>query len=342
MRSRTLPAALTALVLALGLASAVPATAAPGKAEAVNAASGKSGKKVTFKKADNGSAITSYKWLTKNKRRLDVSVKSKGLGNKTRKVRLLLPKGWKFKTKKTWPVVYLLHGGGEADYKSWTRSSQIATLAAKWNAIVVMPEGANGSYTNWYNNGKGGPPEWETFHMTEVFQLMNRNMHTGTRRAILGNSSGGQGAMTYAARYPGRFKYVAAYSSLLSILSPGIPEALGMINSPRGDPKRIYGDPVDDRANWEAHDPWSLAPKLRGTGIYFSTGSGMLLPSDAGLISEYFVGMSTMDFKKRLDSLGIKYQAHIYSGGRHSWPFWKIELKRSWPKAMKAIKAKKY
>ncbi|MCD0450568.1 esterase family protein [Actinocorallia sp. API 0066] len=322
---RSLPAALLALVLAFALAPA-PAAAA----------------KVTFRKADNGSAITSYKWVTKDKRRLDVSVRSKGLGNKTRKVRLLLPRGWKFTSKKTWPVVYLLHGGGKADYRSWTRSSQIATLAAKWNVIVVMPEGANGSYTNWYNNGKGGPPEWETFHMTEVFQLMERNLHTGKRRAVIGNSSGGQGAMTYAARYPGRFKFAAAYSSLLSLLSPGVPEALGTINANQGNPDRIYGDPEKDRANWEAHDPWTLAPNLRGTTLYFSSGSGMLLPSDPGLISEYFTGMSTNDFKKRLTALKIKHQSHIYSGGRHSWPFWKAELKRSWPKAMKAIQGKKY
>ena len=157
---RRLAASAVVGVMALALA---PGPAAPAEAAG-------------FKKADNGSSITAYKWLTKNKRQLDVSVRSKGLG-KTEKVRLLLPKGWKKNTKKTWPVVYLLHGG-RAGYQSWSKSSTVRALAAKWNVIVVMPEGRNGSYTNWYNYGNYGIPEWETFHMTEVFQLVQRNFHT--------------------------------------------------------------------------------------------------------------------------------------------------------------------
>ena len=48
-----------------------------------------------------------------------------------------------------------------------------------------MPEGANGSYTDWYNYGKGGVPKWETFHTKEVIQLMERNYHAGTARAVM-------------------------------------------------------------------------------------------------------------------------------------------------------------
>ncbi len=319
------------LLLSAALSATLALTLAP--APAAQAAA--------FKKADNGSSIVSYKWLTKNKRRLDISVKSVGLGT-TQKVRLLLPKGWKKNTKKTWPVVYLLHGG-RAGYQSWTRDSNIAQIAAKWNVIIVMPEGANGSYTNWYNYGNYGIPEWETFHMTEVFQLMNRNFHTGSRRAVLGNSSGGQGAMTYAARYKGRFKYAASLSGVLSLLSPGVPEALKEVNagSGNGDINAIYGDPEKDRANWLAHDPFSLAENLRGTKLYFTSGTGAPIPTDIAYFSEYIVGMTNNDFRKRLNTLKIPYKAHIYTGGTHAWPYWKRELKTAWPTVMKTIKAKK-
>ncbi|MEO5873562.1 MAG: alpha/beta hydrolase family protein [Streptosporangiaceae bacterium] len=293
----------------------------------------------SFKKASTGASITSYQWLTKNKRAFDFSVRSKRLGS-TQKVRVLLPKGWTYKTKRTWPVVYLMHGGQD-HYVSWTRSTRIEQLAAKWKVIVVMPEGANGSYTNWFNGGRGGIPEWETFHMTEVYQLMARNFHAGKNRAIMGNSSGGQGAMTYAARYPRRFKYAASFSGILSLLSPGVPTALAYVNQTNGLPDAIYGDSVDDHANWAAHDPWSLARRLRGTGVYFSSGTGAPNPLNAGLFSEYVVGMTNGDFKDRLNALKIKYKSHIYAGGRHSWGYWWRELGNAWPAAMKAIKAGK-
>ncbi|GAA0939184.1 alpha/beta hydrolase family protein [Actinocorallia libanotica] len=327
-RHRLTPRRLGALaltgVLALSLmpASGAPAAAAP-----------------AFRKADNGSAITGYKWLTKNKRQLDVSVRSKGLG-RTEKVRLLLPKGWKRNTKKTWPVVYLLHGG-RAGYQSWYKSSTIKTLAAKWGVIVVMPEGRNGSYTNWFNHGNYGIPEWETFHMTEVFQLVQRNFHTSSRRAVIGNSSGGQGAITYAARYKGRFKYAASFSGVLSLLSPGVPQALREVNSGNADIEAIYGDPEANRDNWIAHDPFSLAGNLRGTQLYFTSGSGAPIPTDIAFFSEYIVGMTNGDFKKRLNALKISHRSHIYSGGTHAWPYWKRELKKAWPQAMKTLKAKK-
>jgi S-formylglutathione hydrolase FrmB len=318
-----LGSALATVTLTAGALQA-PAAAAPAPA---------------FKKSSTGATITAYKWLTKNKRAFDFAVRSNRLGS-TQKVRVLLPKGWSYKAKRTWPVLYLMHGGN-AHYDSWTRSTKIEQLAAKWNVIVVMPEGANGSYTNWYNNGQGGIPEWETFHMTEVFQLMARNFHAGKSRAIMGNSSGGQGAITYAARYPKRFKYAASFSGLLSLLSPGVPDALAYVNQTNGLPEAIYGNAEADRANWLAHDPWNLAPKLRGTKIFFSSGSGAANPFDASLFSEYVVGMTNADFQERLDQLKIPYKSHIYAGGRHSWGYWVRELGTAWPAAMKAIKAKR-
>ncbi|GAB3668932.1 alpha/beta hydrolase family protein [Actinocorallia lasiicapitis] len=315
-----------AVAVALPSALLVTLTAAPAGAAA-------------FKKASTGATITGYKWLGKNKRAFDFTVKSPSLGS-SQKVRVLLPKGWKYKTKKTWPVTYLLHGGKD-NYLSWTRSTKIVQLAAKWNTIVVMPEGSNGSYTNWYNGGKGGIPKWETFHMTEVFQLMERNFHAGKNRAIIGNSSGGQGAMTYAGRYPKRFKYAASFSGILSILTPGVPTALAYVNSTNGLPDAIYGDSVQDRKNWLAHDPFALAPKLRGVKLFFSAGHGSPVPTDAGLFSEFVVGVTNDDFAERLYQLKIPYTSHLYPAGSHSWPFWWTELKRIWPTAMKTIKAKK-
>jgi S-formylglutathione hydrolase FrmB len=302
---------------------------------------------VTFKAADDGAKITSSKWLGKYE--FDFTVKSPALGS-SRKVRVLVPKSWAFTSKKTWPILYAFHGGNDS-YVSWTRSTDIESYAIKYNAIVVMPEGANGSYTDWWNGGKRGTPKWETFHTVEVKQLMERNYHSSTVRAAMGLSSGGQGAMTYAGRHPGMFKYAASFSGVLSMNSPGIPALLMYINMNKGyDPANIWGVPYVDYANWNAHDPRALLPKMRGTKLYVSSGTtGQKGPLDkagpaawsVAYLSEGAVGMTDLDFLARAKELNIPVASHLYGDGSHSWPYWAREMHSQWATIMKTIGAKK-
>ncbi|TDC65475.1 esterase family protein [Actinomadura sp. GC306] len=296
--------------------------------------------------ADTGARITAEKKVAANT--VDVTINSPSLGQSVQ-TRILLPKGWKRGSQATWPVLYAFHGGQD-DYTSWTRSTDIEAWAAKYNVLVVMPEGANGSYTDWYNYGRGGTPKWETFHTAEVRQLMERNYGAGALRAAIGNSSGGAGAITYAARHPGLFKYAASLSGILSMRSIGIPALLMFTNASNGaDPFAIWGIPWADDANWAAHDPHALAPKLRGTGIFFSSGTTgrpgpgdpNVAPWDIGLLSEIAVGANNQEFKRRLDQLKIPYTAHIYGDGRHNWPAWIREAQSVWPALMKSIGARK-
>ncbi|MEV4256352.1 alpha/beta hydrolase family protein, partial [Spirillospora sp. NPDC049652] len=293
-----------------------------------------------------GAVVTAAKWAGKNK--VDLSVKSPALGQ-TRTVRVLVPNGWKAKTTQTWPTLYALHGGNDT-YVSWTRSTDIATVARQWNTIVVMPEGSNGSYTDWYNGGRGGTPRWETFHTSEVRQLVERNLHAGASRAIMGISSGGQGAITYAARHPGMFKSAASYSGVLSMLSPGIPALLLYINMRSGtNPLDIWGDPVTARANWVAHDPASLVKRLAGTQVLISSGNGTpgpldkpgKSPVDIGYLSETQVLRANGDFVTAAKNAGVPVRADFYGAGSHSWPYWKREMHKDWADIMASIGAKR-
>ncbi len=306
--------------------------------------------KLKFKAASDGAKIIDYKWVDKNKRQMDITIKSPALPGVNPKVRLLLPKKWSMTSKKTWPIVYLLHGGHD-NYLSWTKNTSIESTAAKYDVIVAMPEGANGSYTNWYNYGKYGSPKWETFHMTEVYQLMDRNFRTNKSRAVMGNSSGGMGAMGYAGRYPGRFKYAASLSGLLHLRAPFIPQFLREINSGNGqDPDAIWGRYPVDAENWKLHNPYDVAAGLKGTKVFFSSGldgvagegDPQVDPWDIGLISEKWTGYTNQYFKRKLDGLKIPYTAHLYAKGRHNWPAWRRETKFVWPKIMKTIGAKQY
>ncbi|MEO5878053.1 MAG: alpha/beta hydrolase-fold protein [Streptosporangiaceae bacterium] len=311
------------------------ATGLPGTAPAVR-----------FLPADSGARIIAQHRT--GTRQLDLTVKSPALP-KAVKVRVLLPKGWKARTRTTWPVVFA-YQGGQDDYTSWSKNSRIRKLAAKYKVIVVMPEAADGSYTDWYNYGKGGRPKWETFHTADVVQLIARNYHANRMRAAIGDSAGGLGAIAYAARHRGLFRYVASLSGVLSLRSPGMPELAMLTNASNGqDPFAIWGIPHIDEANWKKHDPVYLAPRLRGTGIFFSAGTTgrpgpgdpKVGPIDIGLVGEAAVGHSNREFKARLDQLGIPYRSSLYGDGRHNWPAWNRVVPKVWPTLMKAVRAKK-
>lgn len=141
-RRRSLAAGSVGVVLAAGLG-----TAGTGSARAAGPV-----------RADDGARITAEKKV--GPRMVDITIASPALG-KSVKARLLLPAGWRRGAPGRWPVLYAFHGGRD-DYTSWTRKTDIEAWAARYDVLVVMPEGGNGSYTDWYNYGKGGTPRWET------------------------------------------------------------------------------------------------------------------------------------------------------------------------------------
>ncbi|GGR89093.1 hypothetical protein GCM10010252_29980 [Streptomyces aureoverticillatus] len=111
-----------------------------------------------------------------------------------------------------------------------------------------------GFYTDWLNHGEGGPPAVETFHLHEVRRLPKRGYGAGTRRVATGESQGGFGTLSYAARHPGLFRAVASYSGFVHPAQH--PHAIKAAMTYLGlDWRALWGDPVTDRANWRAHDP---------------------------------------------------------------------------------------
>lgn len=303
------------------------------------------------KRADSGAQITDERWISG--RIMDITVRSPAVG-RTMKNRVVFPKGWTRKTTRTWPTVYLLGGGGGDDHTIWQRKTQVVNLASHWGVILVMPfNGQAGGFVNWFNYGKRGKPAWETYHTTELRQLVERNLHGGRNRAIVGVSAGALGAMAYAAHKPAIYKSVTAMSGLLHLRHPGVPPSLMVLNASLGvDPFRIWGVPGQHDANWKANDPYELAAKLRGIKLYVSSGTtgrpGPLDPKNPppastlpSTIGEQMAGASTKAFVARLRKLGIPLTAHVYGDGMHAWPSWNRETKTAWPMIMNSLKAKR-
>jgi diacylglycerol O-acyltransferase/trehalose O-mycolyltransferase len=252
------------------------------------------------------------------------------------KVRLLLPSGFDARPATTWPVLYLLHGGG-GTYTDWTELLDVEALTARTDLLVVMPDAEAGWYSDWWNRGKGGPPMWETFHLVELRQLIERNWHAGDKRAVAGMSMGGYGAMEYASRQPGMFLFVGSYSGPLDPLHGTVvfPFLIG----------DLWGDPVAQADVWRAHDPTANATALKGTALYVAYGNGKVGPLDDGKPSPWDPDGSTeremaaegAAFVTRLHELKIPVTVDAHGNGTHFEPYFGRGFHRSLPLILKAL-----
>jgi diacylglycerol O-acyltransferase/trehalose O-mycolyltransferase len=266
--------------------------------------------------------------LPVGERVVDLAIASTAVGDQH--VRLVLPSAWEQRPEARWPVLYLLHGRWD-DYRSWTRETDVVELTVDLDLLVVMPDGGeHGFYSDWWNDGKGGPPGWETFHLFELPALLARDWHADDRRVVAGLSMGGFGAISYAARHPGFFRGAASFSGVLDILGPGV-EA----------PPALWGDRQAQADVWVAHDPVSRAADLRGTPLFVAYGNGRSGPLDApdtpiDEVEAWLAGLNET-FLARLGELGITATVDAYGPGTHTWPYWERSLHRAMPLLLDAL-----
>ena len=274
-------------------------------------------------------------------RLLELTVHSDAVGHDVG-VRLLLPSGYQRFPHRTWPTLYLLHGccDGDLGYRDWTDNTDAEALTAHTNALVVMPEGGPaGFYSDWLSG-----PAWETFHLTELRRLLEREYRSGHRRAIAGLSMGGFGALSYAARHPGMFRAAASYSGVVHtrFQSPaGENLVANIVRIAGGDPNALWGDPAARPEIWAAHNPFDLAGRLRGTPVYLSAGNGQpgpLDPPDAQFDPlEEFLGAQSVAVADELRAHHVAVRTDFYGPGRLAWPYWERALHRSLPMLVRAI-----
>jgi diacylglycerol O-acyltransferase / trehalose O-mycolyltransferase len=262
----------------------------------------------------------------------DVTIASPALGRDAR-VRLLLPANHAQHIG-PWPVLYLLHGCCDT-YESWTRSTDIEELTETSDLLVVMPEGGRvGFYSDWSDG-----PGWETFHLTELREILEREYGAGEAWAIAGGSMGGLGALAYTARNPELFRAVASFSGVVDTRSSSM--VLALLREEGEQSGALWGDPQEDADVWAEHNPYDLAPELRGRPLFLSVGTGEPGPLDEPRTSfddlEASLASQNMAFAARLSELEIPAQINFYGPGTHSWPYWQRELHNAWPMLQQAL-----
>ncbi|MEW2218779.1 alpha/beta hydrolase-fold protein [Streptomyces sp. NPDC006990] len=290
---------------------------------------------------------------------IDLTLRSPALGGRGA-VRLLTPRGWHRRRRHgaQWPTLYLLPGG-DGDHLMWTQHHGIHQLADLRDTLVVMPDmPLYGFAADWWNHGAGGPPRVATYHLSEIVPLMERHFGAGPRRAVAGESQGGFGALSYAARRPGLFRAAAGYSGYVHPLQHPHTVRAGMTYLDL-DWLALWGHPVRQRRLWEAHDPVHLGHRLRGVPVHLSCGDGRLgpldppgtgpdehvpgledpehpFPEDVYSPTEAIMREENETLAVRLGKAGARLTTHFYAG-THDPAYWSREFRVSLPTLLAAL-----
>ena len=261
------------------------------------------------------------------------------------KVRILVPDGYSAGAAKRYPVLYLLHGSFDTS-ASWTTKGDAEKITAGAPMIVVMPPmtgkgQAGGWASDWRNEGRGGPPKWETFFIDELVPWVDAHLRTlpeRGKRAVAGLSMGGFSAMSYAVRHPDLFIAAASFSGAVDTNNAEVqPVIQGETLADGGTtPDAIWGPRVTEEINWRAHNPWDLADNLRGMTLSIRTGNGH---GDDGSFDPIEAGVHDMSVSlhQRFDALGLPHVWDDYGNGTHAWPYWQRDLKLEVPRILDAF-----
>lgn len=148
-------------------------------------------------------------------------------GVDSRDYSIYLPSGYDEDSLRTYPVLYLLHGGGgsHTDYERFHHLSQLTDSLIDTGVIndmvIVCAEGNKGNmiYFN-ATEGKAGAPDWkyEDYFFQELIPYIEKNYRVRTDkggRAIAGFSMGGGAATVYGVHHPEKFSMVYNISGYL-------------------------------------------------------------------------------------------------------------------------------
>ncbi|WP_375546844.1 alpha/beta hydrolase [Streptomyces gossypii] len=235
-------------------------------------------------------------------------------------VNVLLPEDY-HSSGRTYPVLYLLHGGGlDQDFMTFDRGG-IRDLVGGRPIIVVMPDGG---HTGWYGNpvsSRVGPRNWETFHMNQLLPWIDANFRTYAEydgRAVSGFSMGGFGALKYTAKYYGHFASVSSHSGPASLRRDlGAVVHWANVSAAAVDLAggTIYGAPLWDEARVSADNPVERVESYRNKRVFMVAGTSRSPVSWFEQITEGEVLAGQREFRGLLDGAGIRHEAHEAPGG---------------------------
>lgn len=242
---------------------------------------------------------------------------------------VLLPDG--YDGKRRFPVLFLLHGVGDA-YDTWAKPARgdVRQTARGFPGIIVMPEGDRGFYTNWWNEGRRGDPGWERYDLDELIPLVERRFKIRKKRryhAIAGLSMGGMGSVYLASQRPHYFGSAATFSGFVSHQRPEVEAGLRAVGGVEY--TDIFG-PMDGFYA-TGHNPSKLTQNLRHTRLYVTVGDGTPAEGQVnpgGAIVEAGLKPQSDELVAAAEESGVDV-TYAPLNGIHDWPEWRRALRNA-------------
>jgi S-formylglutathione hydrolase FrmB len=243
--------------------------------------------------------------------------------------RVLLPIDYKSaNSKNVYPVLYLLHGL-TGHFDNWTDRSKLTEYAAKYNYIIVTPEGNNG----WYTDSATVPNDkYESYILQELIpevEIKFRAQANRNHRAVAGLSMGGYGSVKFGLKNPEMFVLVGSFSGALGAAS-FTEKILGNSWKALTDSiTSVYG--VDDSMTRKQNDIYKLvrempADKIKTLPFFYL---------DCG--TEDFLIGSNREFANLLLEKKVKHEFRQLPGA-HDWKFWDAQIQEFLEMSEKFIK----
>ncbi len=223
------------------------------------------------------------------------------------------------KSKKPFPVLYLLHGG-QGGFRDWLSSPPdkllLHKLADQYNIIIVTPEGSLFSY--YFDSPLGKGSQYETFISKEVVETIDntyRTIQDKKGRVIAGLSMGGHGAMYIATRHPDLFCAAGSMSGVMNINTATwkVPPAFAKTRAENF--ARLLGPPKDTLDPYPSYTVVNMAGQMKANNLQ--------LIFDVGV--DDFLIEPNRDMHRRLVANGTPHD-YIERPGKHDWPYWENAL----------------
>lgn len=234
-----------------------------------------------------------------------------------RKYAVYLPPDYET-SKRTYPVLYLLHGAGD-DQTGWVQFGEVLNIADKainegtaTPMIIIMPD-ANTGQRGYFNNLKN---DWryEDFFFEEFMPFVEKAYRIKSEkrfRAVAGLSMGGGGSFMYALRHPELFSSACPLSAYVGPLT--VEDAKARLE--QGNQK---GTDAEIEAYFKRHNAMALINEVK---------------DDQKKAVRWFIDCGDDDFLFEGNSLAhiamkkkeIPHEFRIRDGG-HTWTYWRASL----------------
>ena len=230
-----------------------------------------------------------------------------------REYAVYLPKSYTSSSDKSYPVLYLLHGGG-GNHTDWEKQGHLTAAANQIIAgneacemIIVCPE-AGKTFMNYFNN-----PEWryEDYFFQELIPFIEANYRVKAdkkNRAIAGLSMGGGGTIVYASHHPELF--CAAYAMSGYLYRQNLP----WVNQ---------DDPVREKMQKLVED--NNCVKFVGNANPEKLEAMKTVDWFIDCGDDDFTLKANLEFVLALNEKGIANQVRIRDGS-HNWEYWNSAL----------------